>query len=126
MSAGLGGTATAMGTRLARPGLAPSLLALLALLATLAVPARGSCPERELERREEEANVVLTGTVEEIMNVDPVHHTYSCKVQLSPRARFGLRSGCFELWRGSGCCAAAGVGGSPEVAFYGHFPPARP
>lgn len=39
-----------------------------------------TCPERELERREEEANVVLTGTVEEIMNVDPVHHTYSCKV----------------------------------------------
>lgn len=41
-----------------------------------------SCPERELERREEEANVVLTGTVEEIMNVDPVHHTYSCKVKV--------------------------------------------
>uniref|UniRef100_A0A8C0VGJ5 Agrin n=1 Tax=Cyanistes caeruleus TaxID=156563 RepID=A0A8C0VGJ5_CYACU len=40
------------------------------------------CPERELERREEEANVVLTGTVEEIMNVDPVHHTYSCKVRV--------------------------------------------
>ncbi|XP_008937931.1 PREDICTED: agrin-like, partial [Merops nubicus] len=30
----------------------------------------------------EEANVVLTGTVEEIMNVDPVHHTYSCKVRV--------------------------------------------
>ncbi|KQK75867.1 Chain A, The Laminin-binding Domain Of Agrin Is Structurally Related To N-timp-1 [Amazona aestiva] len=41
-----------------------------------------TCPERELERREEEANVVLTGTVEEIMNVDPVHHTYSCKVRV--------------------------------------------
>ncbi|KAL8198385.1 UNVERIFIED_CONTAM: hypothetical protein K2H54_008345 [Gekko kuhli] len=39
----------------------------------------GSCPERALERREEEANVVLTGTVEEIVNVDPVHQTYSCK-----------------------------------------------
>uniref|UniRef100_A0A8C5ISE8 Agrin n=1 Tax=Junco hyemalis TaxID=40217 RepID=A0A8C5ISE8_JUNHY len=66
-----------MGTRLAR-----ALLALLALLAPLALPARASCPERELERREEEANVVLTGTVEEIMNVDPVHHTYSCKVRV--------------------------------------------
>uniref|UniRef100_A0ACB8EEV8 Uncharacterized protein n=1 Tax=Sphaerodactylus townsendi TaxID=933632 RepID=A0ACB8EEV8_9SAUR len=39
----------------------------------------GACPERALERREEEANVVLTGTVEEIVNVDPVHQTYSCK-----------------------------------------------
>nr|XP_008529870.1 PREDICTED: agrin [Equus przewalskii] len=33
-------------------------------------------------RREEEANVVLTGTVEEILNVDPVQHTYSCKVRV--------------------------------------------
>ncbi|ETE60514.1 Agrin, partial [Ophiophagus hannah] len=40
------------------------------------------CPEKELERREEEANVVLTGTVEEIFNVDPVHQTYSCKVRV--------------------------------------------
>ncbi|XP_043919018.1 agrin isoform X3 [Protopterus annectens] len=45
-------------------------------------PGRASCPEKELERREEEANVVLTGTVEEIINVDPVHHTYSCKVRV--------------------------------------------
>ncbi|XP_046896236.1 agrin-like [Hypomesus transpacificus] len=42
----------------------------------------GSCPEKELEKREEEANVVLTGTVEEIMNMDPVHNTYSCKVRV--------------------------------------------
>lgn len=42
----------------------------------------GSCSERELEKREEEANVVLTGTVEEILNMDPVHNTYSCKVRL--------------------------------------------
>ncbi|XP_041328624.1 agrin-like, partial [Pyrgilauda ruficollis] len=53
----------------------------LGAMALLAL-ALASCPERELERREEEANVVLTGTVEEIMNVDPVHHTYSCKVRV--------------------------------------------
>ncbi|XP_036802655.1 agrin isoform X5 [Oncorhynchus mykiss] len=41
-----------------------------------------SCPEEDLEIREEEANVVLTGTVEEIMNMDPVHNTYSCKVRV--------------------------------------------
>lgn len=40
------------------------------------------CPEKKLQSREEEANVVLTGTVEEIMNVDPVHNTYSCKVRV--------------------------------------------
>lgn len=45
------------------------------------------CPEKKLQSREEEANVVLTGTVEEIMNVDPVHNTYSCKVRRS-RTRF--------------------------------------
>lgn len=39
-----------------------------------------SCPEKKLEDREEEANVVLTGTVDEIINMDPVHNTYSCKV----------------------------------------------
>lgn len=42
-----------------------------------------SCPEKDLEKREEDANVVLTGTVEEIMNMDPVHNTYSCKVSLT-------------------------------------------
>ncbi|KAG9353150.1 hypothetical protein JZ751_017726 [Albula glossodonta] len=42
----------------------------------------GSCPESELEKREESANIVLTGTVEEIMNMDPVHNTYSCKVRV--------------------------------------------
>lgn len=39
-----------------------------------------ACPEKELEDREEEARVVLTGTVDEIINMDPVHNTYSCKV----------------------------------------------
>ncbi|XP_063001126.1 agrin [Elgaria multicarinata webbii] len=52
------------------------------LLASCLGNASGSCPERELETREEAANVVLTGTVEEIMNVDPVHQTYSCKVRV--------------------------------------------
>ncbi|XP_041888066.1 agrin-like [Corvus kubaryi] len=68
-----------MGTPRAAGGRA--LLALLALGMALGL-GLASCPERELERREEEANVVLTGTVEEIMNVDPVHHTYSCKVRV--------------------------------------------
>ncbi|RVE70132.1 hypothetical protein OJAV_G00061420 [Oryzias javanicus] len=54
-----------------------------ALLAPLLLQLCGaSCPEKELEDREEEANVVLTGTVDEIINVDPVHHTYSCKVRV--------------------------------------------
>lgn len=51
-------------------------LLLLLVVAARALPgADGTCPERALERREEEANVVLTGTVEEILNVDPVQHT---------------------------------------------------
>ncbi|XP_006886016.1 PREDICTED: LOW QUALITY PROTEIN: agrin [Elephantulus edwardii] len=58
------------------------LLLLLAVAASVLPGARGTCPERALERREEEANVVLTGTVEEILNVDPVQHTYSCKVRV--------------------------------------------
>ncbi|XP_062961532.1 agrin isoform X2 [Cynocephalus volans] len=58
-------------------------LLLLLLVAARSLPrAGGTCPERALERREEEANVVLTGTVEEILNVDPVQHTYSCKVRV--------------------------------------------
>ncbi|XP_053432028.1 agrin isoform X3 [Nycticebus coucang] len=68
-----------------RPFGPASLLPLLLLLvvAARALPgAGGTCPERALERREEEANVVLTGTVEEILNVDPVQHTYSCKVRV--------------------------------------------
>lgn len=56
------------------------LLLLLVVAARTLPGASGTCPERALERREEEANVVLTGTVEEILNVDPVQHTYSCKV----------------------------------------------
>lgn len=64
---------------LRRSGPAPLLL--LLVVAARSLPgADGTCPERALERREEEANVVLTGTVEEILNVDPVQHTYSCKV----------------------------------------------
>lgn len=56
------------------------LLLLMVVTARALHGADGTCPERALERREEEANVVLTGTVEEILNVDPVQHTYSCKV----------------------------------------------
>ncbi|KAG8434439.1 hypothetical protein GDO86_012708 [Hymenochirus boettgeri] len=55
----------------------------LAALVTVSLGlSKGPCPERELEKREEEANIVLTGTVEEIMNVDPVQHTYSCKIRV--------------------------------------------
>lgn len=50
------------------------------LLVALWQPCGASCPEKNLEDREEEANVVLTGTVDEIINMDPVHNTYSCKV----------------------------------------------
>ncbi|XP_057605475.1 agrin isoform X2 [Hippopotamus amphibius kiboko] len=66
------------------PGPSPlQPLLLLLVVAARALPgADGTCPERALERREEEANVVLTGTVEEILNVDPVQHTYSCKVRV--------------------------------------------
>ncbi|XP_074190446.1 agrin isoform X3 [Rhinolophus sinicus] len=69
---------------LRRSGPAPlqPLLLLLAVAARSLPGADGTCPERALERREEEANVVLTGTVEEILNVDPVQHTYSCKVRV--------------------------------------------
>lgn len=61
----------------------PTLL-LAGLLAVLLRCCVASCPEKDLEDREEEANVVLTGTVDEIINMDPVHNTYSCKVSLSP------------------------------------------
>lgn len=50
------------------------------LLVALWQRCAASCPEKDLEDREEEANVVLTGTVDEIINMDPVHNTYSCKV----------------------------------------------
>lgn len=50
------------------------------LLVALWQRCAASCPEKKLEDREEEANVVLTGTVDEIINMDPVHNTYSCKV----------------------------------------------
>ncbi|XP_075405699.1 agrin [Tenrec ecaudatus] len=65
------------------PGPVPLRPLLLLLVAASVLPrAGGTCPERALERREEEANVVLTGTVEEILNVDPTRHTYSCKVRV--------------------------------------------
>ncbi|MGH0121150.1 UNVERIFIED_CONTAM: hypothetical protein FKN15_046395 [Acipenser sinensis] len=54
----------------------------LILVAVLFKRCHGSCAEKELESREEAASVVLTGTVEEIMNMDPVHNTYSCKVRV--------------------------------------------
>uniref|UniRef100_A0A3P8V635 Agrin n=1 Tax=Cynoglossus semilaevis TaxID=244447 RepID=A0A3P8V635_CYNSE len=57
-------------------------LLLAGLLVSLWQRCSASCPERELEDREEEANIVLTGTVDEIINMDPVHNTYSCKVRV--------------------------------------------
>ncbi|XP_051947304.1 agrin-like isoform X2 [Xyrauchen texanus] len=53
-----------------------------AVFALLSSRCHGSCSEKDLEKREEQANVVLTGTVEEILNMDPVHNTYSCKVRV--------------------------------------------
>uniref|UniRef100_A0A671PNW6 Agrin n=1 Tax=Sinocyclocheilus anshuiensis TaxID=1608454 RepID=A0A671PNW6_9TELE len=55
---------------------------LLSELLTGIIMALALCSEKELEKREEEANIVLTGTVEEILNMDPVHNTYSCKVRV--------------------------------------------
>lgn len=52
------------------------------LLVALCGQCQTGCPERNLEEREEEANIVLTGTVDEIINMDPVHNTYSCKVRV--------------------------------------------
>uniref|UniRef100_A0A7N6B1A6 Agrin n=1 Tax=Anabas testudineus TaxID=64144 RepID=A0A7N6B1A6_ANATE len=63
-------------------GVGRAALLLAGLLVALWQRCAASCPEKELEDREEEANVVLTGTVEEIMNVDPVHNTYYCKVRV--------------------------------------------
>ncbi|XP_016517471.1 agrin isoform X12 [Poecilia formosa] len=67
--------------RTLRAGRAALLLAGL-VLAPLWPPCVASCPEKNLEDREEEANVVLTGTVDEIFNMDPVHKTYYCKVRV--------------------------------------------
>lgn len=61
-------------------GFGRTALLLAGLLVALWQSCDASCPEKDLEDREEEANIVLTGTVEEIMNVDPVHNTYYCKV----------------------------------------------
>lgn len=63
-------------------GVGPTALLLAGLLVALWQRCAASCPEKDLEEREEEANIVLTGTVEEIMNVDPVHNTYYCKVSV--------------------------------------------
>lgn len=72
--------AAAMGSqRTLRPG-RTALLLLAGLLVALWQHCAATCPEKDLEDREEEANIVLTGTVDEIINVDPVHNTYSCKV----------------------------------------------
>ncbi|KAM4563523.1 agrin isoform 3-T3 [Odontesthes bonariensis] len=57
-------------------------LLLAGLLVALGQLCAASCPEKDLEDREEEANIVLTGTVDEIINMDPVHNTYSCKVRV--------------------------------------------
>lgn len=58
-----------------------ALLLLAGMLLALWPRCHATCPEKELEDREEEANIVLTGTVDEIINMDPVHNTYSCKVR---------------------------------------------
>ncbi|XP_042199559.1 agrin isoform X3 [Callorhinchus milii] len=59
-----------------------SLLHVLVLLPLAADICSSVCPERRLQSREQAANVVLTGTVEEIVNLDPVLDTYSCKVRV--------------------------------------------
>ncbi|XP_054637122.1 agrin isoform X1 [Dunckerocampus dactyliophorus] len=63
-------------------GAGRAALLLAGLLAALWRPCAATCPEKDLEDREEEANIVLTGTVDEIINMDPVHNTYSCKVRV--------------------------------------------
>lgn len=68
-----------MGSQRTLPAGRTALL-LVGLLAALWQRCAASCPEKDLEDREEEANIVLTGTVDEIINMDPVHNTYSCKV----------------------------------------------
>uniref|UniRef100_A0A8C2X311 Agrin n=1 Tax=Cyclopterus lumpus TaxID=8103 RepID=A0A8C2X311_CYCLU len=63
-------------------GAGRTALLLAGLLVALWHRCAASCPERDLENREEEAKIVLTGTVDEIINMDPVHNTYSCKVRV--------------------------------------------
>lgn len=60
-------------------------LLLAGLIVSLWQLCDASCPEKALQDREEEANIVLTGTVDEIINMDPVHNTYSCKVSVPTR-----------------------------------------
>lgn len=74
-------SAVAMGSQRTLGAGRPAALLLAAVLLAAQWPrCAATCPEKDLEDREEEANVVLTGTVDEIINVDPVHNTYSCKV----------------------------------------------
>ncbi|XP_059189505.1 agrin isoform X6 [Centropristis striata] len=63
-------------------GAGRTALLLAGLLVAVWHRSDATCPERDLEDREEEANIVLTGTVDEIINMDPVHNTYSCKVRV--------------------------------------------
>ena len=84
----------AMGSQRALgPGRTALLLA--GLLAALWPRCAATCPEKDLEDREEEANVVLTGTVDEIINMDPVHNTYSCKVSALIRLNDAQWYTCF-------------------------------
>ncbi|KAM8862490.1 agrin isoform 9-T9 [Spinachia spinachia] len=68
--------------RTLRTGAGRTALLVAGLLVALGHRCSAGCPERDLENREEEANIVLTGTVDEIINLDPVHNTYSCKVRV--------------------------------------------
>lgn len=87
--------------RTLRPGRTALLLA--ALLVALWQRCAASCPEKDLEDREEEANIVLTGTVDEIINMDPVHNTYSCKVSDFMWFLEGSSSSCASLQRKYTC-----------------------
>lgn len=78
-------------------------LLLAGLLVALWHRCAASCPEKDLEDREEEANIVLTGTVDEIINVDPVHNTYSCKVS-GFMCRFLERSNNVQVLLGKYTC----------------------
>lgn len=95
------------------------------LLVALWQHCAASCPEKDLEDREEEANVVLTGTVDEIINMDPVHNTYSCKVsepRRLPASRRGAAaprqdSTCFH--RSSGLSGRWRPGHTPHSSYSG-------
>lgn len=86
------------GGALLRAGRSAVLVA--GLLVALWHRSSASCPEKDLEDREQEANVVLTGTVDEIINMDPVHNTYSCKVSPPPTPSLTTRLQEFHLLPG--------------------------